>query len=71
MTPDHACFREAGRVLAGLGRDGTRKPRRRQMLNDVLIAVAAGRSGVVVVTANAADFSLIEKYTPVRWMLPG
>jgi len=33
--------------------------------------VAAGRSGVVAVTANAAGFTLIEKYTPVRWMLPG
>jgi predicted nucleic acid-binding protein len=40
------------------------------MVNDVLIAVAAARSGVVVVTANAADFSLIEKQTPVRWTLP-
>jgi len=54
-----------------LARDGIRKPQRRQILNDVLIAVAAGRSGVVVVTANAVDFSLIEKYTPVRWMPPG
>jgi predicted nucleic acid-binding protein len=71
VTPDHACFREAGRVLAGLGRDGIGKPQRRQLLNDLLIAVAAGRSGVVVVTANAVDFSLIERYTPVRWMLPG
>jgi predicted nucleic acid-binding protein len=71
VTPDHACFRETGRVLAGLGRDGIGKPHRRQMLNDVLIAVAAGRSGVVVVTANAADSSLIEKYTPFRWILPG
>jgi predicted nucleic acid-binding protein len=23
-----------------------------------------------VVTSNAGDFGLIEKYTPVRWMLP-
>jgi predicted nucleic acid-binding protein len=44
---------------------------RRQIVNDVLIAVAAGRAGVVVVTANATDFTLIQRHTPVRWMLPG
>jgi predicted nucleic acid-binding protein len=70
LTPDHACFREAGRVLAGLARDGMGKGHRRQIINDVLIAVTAGRAGVVVVTANSADFSLIEKHTPLRWMLP-
>ena len=71
VTPDHACFRIAGRVLAGLGRDGIGAAHRRQLVNDVLIAVTAGRAGVVVVTANAADFSLIERHAPVRWMLPG
>jgi predicted nucleic acid-binding protein len=70
VTPDHACFREAGRVLAGLARDGIGTAHRRQIVNDVLIAVTAGRSGLVVITANAADFSLIDKHTPVRWMLP-
>ncbi len=71
VTPDHACFREAGRVLAGLWRDGMGTAHRRQIVNDVLIAVTAGRTGVVVVTANAGDFVVIEKHTPVRWMLPG
>ena len=71
VTPDHACFREAGRVIAGLGRDGIGTAHRRQIGNDVLIAVTAARAGAVVVTANAGDFSLIEKHTPVRWMTPG
>ena len=70
LTPDHACFREAGRILAGLGRNGMGTAHRRQIVNDVLIAVTAGRSGIVVVTANAADFALIERHTAVRWMLP-
>jgi predicted nucleic acid-binding protein len=43
---------------------------RRHIVNDVLIAVTAARSGMVVVTANASDFSRIENYAPVRWMLP-
>jgi predicted nucleic acid-binding protein len=71
ITPDHACFREAGRVLAGLGRDQIGTAHRRQIVNDVLIAVTAARSGAVVVTSNARDFALIEKRTPMRWMLPG
>ncbi|MDP9169985.1 MAG: type II toxin-antitoxin system VapC family toxin [Acidobacteriota bacterium] len=70
VTPDHACFREAGRVLAGLGRAGIGTAHRHKILNDVLIAVTAARSGLMVVTSNAGDFSLIEKYTPVRWMRP-
>jgi predicted nucleic acid-binding protein len=57
-------------VLAGLRRDGIGAAHRRKIVNDVLIAVTAGRVGVVVVTANAANFVLIEKHTPVRWMLP-
>ena len=70
VTPDHGSFREAGKVLAGLGADGIGTAHRRQMLNDVLIAVTATRAGAVVVTANARDFAQIEKHTPVRWVQP-
>lgn len=70
LTPTHACFSEAGRVLAGLGADGVQAVERRSLVNDVLIAVTAARNGVVVVTANVKDFSRIERHTPVRWMLP-
>src|ERR1700744_1164192 len=37
VTPDHGSFREAGRVLAGLGKDGIGAAHRRQIVNDVLI----------------------------------
>ncbi len=70
VTPDYGCFRETGDVLAALGRDGIGAAHRRQIVNDVLLAVTAARSGVVVVTANAANFILIAKHTPVRWMRP-
>ena len=70
ITPDHACFRDAGRVMAGLGAGGMGTEHRRQIVNDVLLAVSAARSGMVVVTANAGDFSRIEKHTAVRWMRP-
>jgi predicted nucleic acid-binding protein len=68
--PNHASFREAGRVLAGLGRDGIGTTHRLQIVNDVLVAVTAAQFGAIVVTANIHDFSLIEKHTPVRWILP-
>lgn len=70
ITPDHASFREAGRVLATLGRAGVGSVHRRLIVNDVLLAVTAGKSGAVLVTSNANDFSLIEKHTRFRWMLP-
>jgi predicted nucleic acid-binding protein len=70
VTPDHACFLEGGRVLAKLGEGGLSLVQRRQMVNDVMIAVSAARAGAIVVTANVRDFVLIGKYTPVRWILP-
>jgi predicted nucleic acid-binding protein len=70
LTPDHPCFLEAGRVLARLAGEGVDVVRRRQMVNDILIAVTAARAGAVVITANARDFSLIEVHVRVRWMLP-
>ena len=70
ITPDHSCFLEAGRVLAGLGAQGVDNIRRRQLVNDILIAVTAVRAGAVVITANVRDFSRIGAHTPVRWMLP-
>ena len=70
VTPDHATLLEAGRVLAQLGRQGIAAAHRRQITNDVIIAVTAARAGVVVVTENARDFGRIEQHTPVRWAPP-
>lgn len=70
IAPDHGSFREAGRVLAALAKEGMGAAHRRQVVNDVLIAVSAVRSGAVLVTGNRGDFSLIEKHIPLRWMLP-
>lgn len=70
LTPDHACFREAGVVLAALANDGVGAAHLRQIVNDVLIAVTAARSGAVLVTANASDFSRIAEHTRLRWMTP-
>ncbi len=58
-------------MLAALGRKGIGREQRAQMVNDALIAVSAARSGAVVVTANADDFSRIANHFPVRWMNHG
>jgi predicted nucleic acid-binding protein len=71
VTPDAGCFRDAGRVLARMGEDGLGATHRQLIVADVLIAVSATRAGAVVLTSNFQDFSKIERYTPVRWMLPG
>ena len=39
-------------------------------MNDIFIAIAAARNGLVVVTTNYRGFLHIEKHTAVRWMLP-
>ena len=70
ITPDHTCFREAGRVLVGLENEGIGAVHLRQITNDVLIAVSTARAGAVVVTDNASDFSRITKHRPVRWVVP-
>ena len=71
LTPDHGCYREAGRILAELGTEGIGAAHLRQIVNDVLIAVSAAKAGAVVVTAKSQDFSRIEKHLHVRWMRAG
>jgi predicted nucleic acid-binding protein len=70
ITPDHSSFLEAGMLLARLGAQGVDLVRRRQLVNDILIALTAARAGAVVIASNAQDFSLIEVHAQVRWMLP-
>ncbi len=70
VTPDHACFLECGRVLAKLAQRGMGVAQRRQISNDVLIALSATRVGAIVVTANIRDFALIAEHSTVRWMVP-
>lgn len=70
LIPDYQSFCEAGRVLAALGSEGIGTARRRLLVNDVLIAVTATKSGALLVTQNNRDFARIAKHIPVRWMSP-
>jgi predicted nucleic acid-binding protein len=53
IVPDYASFLQAGRVVAMLRSEGIGVAYRRQMVNDIMIAVSAARAGVAVVTANS------------------
>ena len=60
LTPSHAAFRSAGRVLEALGRSGldlNRAPRR--VAGDILIATSCREAGATLVTANRRDFERI------------
>lgn len=70
IVPDLETFRESGQVLAKFGSAAVGIATRRQISNDVLIAVSAAKAGLVVVTANARDLSRIDGHTPMRCMLP-
>jgi predicted nucleic acid-binding protein len=70
VTPDHAAFLEAGRVLAMLGSEGIGKDHLRRLSNDVLIGVSAARAGVALVTKNARDFERIARWSAIRWIKP-
>jgi predicted nucleic acid-binding protein len=60
--PTTADWREAGKLVREVGdRQGWEVNKRREFQNDVLIALTARRHGATVITANTADFSLLER----------
>jgi predicted nucleic acid-binding protein len=68
VTPTHAAWREAGRLLATMRvKRSDRKDRLTgSFINDLLIALSARSVGASVVTLNADDFTMISKFTAVQ-----
>jgi predicted nucleic acid-binding protein len=78
LTPNAEAWKIAGRILNNILSDASRNQpgRRRPKLNnekkqsiirDVLIAVSAKQSGVIVISDNE-DFPLIMNYYDFRWV---
>jgi predicted nucleic acid-binding protein len=68
LVPEASDWSAAGKIMARLAsRHNYETVGRGRLLNDVLIAVSAGRKGITVVTANARDFSRIAEFTPFHW----
>lgn len=65
ISPDHAAHIEAG-VLTGMLARLQNSPTgaHRQRINDILILLTAQKAGAAVLTANVADFDLIQQLVP-------
>jgi predicted nucleic acid-binding protein len=59
ISPSYAAWKEAGRVLSELLAPAGWGGVPRSFVNDVLLAMTCRESGVVLVTANVADFARI------------
>jgi predicted nucleic acid-binding protein len=65
VTPDHGDWELAGLVAGTLARTQDFQPRQRKdCLNDALIFLSAAKLGVPVLTANRAEFDLIQQIAP-------
>ena len=63
VTPLFQDWKEAGKLVARITRKAPgRKPKVQQMLNDILLALAARRIGADLYTFNRDDFELIRQY---------
>lgn len=68
VTPSHGVWKDAGALIAVMGRrvPGLRSKLRSGLLNDILIALGARTIGARVVTRNRSDFELIRQFRPFR-----
>jgi len=70
LVPEAGDWSRTGRVLAQLKSPHDYELRSQaKLLNDVLIALSAGRIGATVVTMNARDFRRIQEFAPFHWRL--
>jgi predicted nucleic acid-binding protein len=72
VTPSYAAWRRSGHVVATLVQRRRLSPGgfSRSFLNDVLLAVSCREAGVVLITANEADFGRIRAVEPFRFVAP-
>lgn len=72
ITPGYAAWRRSGEVIAALVQKKLLSPGgfARSFLNDVLLAVSCRDEGLVLVTANTADFELIRQVERFEFVPP-
>lgn len=70
LVPSLTDWTQTGKVLALLaskydyGQIG-----KGRLTNDALIAMSAGRLGIIVITANARDFKKLAEFRPFQWRM--
>ncbi|MCC6327585.1 MAG: type II toxin-antitoxin system VapC family toxin [Acidobacteria bacterium] len=68
IVPLQSDWANAGQLLNKLAkRYGFEHIGRSRLVNDVLIAMTAARTGTMVLTENARDFSRIEEFRKFKW----
>lgn len=68
LVPNQTDWTRCGQVLNLIGqRHGFEPVKRARMTNDTLIALTAARSGLTVITHNAADFKIISEFRSFNW----
>ena len=70
LVPNLNDWSQAGQVLARLAAEyDYEEIGRGRLTNDALIAMSAGRQGIVVITANQRDFAKIARFRNFRFEL--
>jgi len=70
LIPNLTDWAQSGRVLALLGaKYDYEQIGRARLTNDALIAMSAGRLGIMVITANARDFGRLAEFRPFQWQV--
>ncbi|MGA8272843.1 MAG: type II toxin-antitoxin system VapC family toxin [Candidatus Sulfotelmatobacter sp.] len=70
LVPNADDWADAGKILARLAaKYGHEEIGRGRLTNDALIAMSAGRMGIVVVTTNAKDFRRLAEFRTFQWQL--
>lgn len=68
LAPTADDWADAGKVLARLAaKYGYEEIGRGRLTNDALIAMSAGRMGLLVITTNAKDFQRLAEFRPFQW----
>ncbi|HTZ69181.1 MAG TPA: type II toxin-antitoxin system VapC family toxin [Acetobacteraceae bacterium] len=71
LTPDAHIWADAGILAGTLARTQRFQPnQRKECLNDALIFLTAARAGLPVLTANRAEFDLIQQLAPEGQFIP-
>ena len=70
LVPNVGDWAQTGKVLAHLAaKYNYERIGRGRLTNDALIAMSAGRMGILLITANARDFSRLAEFRAFHWQV--
>ena len=70
LVPNLSDWTQTGKVLARLAaKYNYEQIGRGRLTNDALIAMSAGRLGIILITANARDFRKLAEFRSFQWQV--